>query len=1312
LPIHKNHLSVLIITDHTDHAQVWTAPFRKPGYDVDVIRPAVGSDLSEVVELDLDLILVELSLTGQEIESMLQALEVRGMEVPVVIMADPEREIEAIEWVKKGAFDYVCLNQLARLDLLMHQTIEKKQSRMRRWRFSEQVPYQQLIDRAGDILLVIRTSDGQILEANHAAEQIYGYSRHKLLNMKISELRSPDTHGKLKEQLQKAYAEGITFEVTHVRKNGTQFPVEVSSRGIHWNGGHYTLSVIRDITDRKQAEIALLESEQKYRAFIKQNSEGVVLVDEQGIIVEWNQAQERISGILGSEAIGEALWDIQLRMLPPDRRTRATYEAIKDTVLRELTFGRSPAFYQPIDVSVTRPDGAQTFIRQTVFPIKTQLGYRLGSIAYDITEHKIAEKALWEKARLEERLSKTADTVPGGLFTLLQRTDGATCIPYVSSAWEEIHGIRGDEVKTDLSALERVIQPDDFVRINSSMDFSIQTMTPWRDEYRILHPDRGEIWVEGHSAPLREPDGSVSCHGFISDITDRKRAEEQLRQTTHWLEESQRIAQVGGWALDLNTNLGWCSPEACQIYGLPAEEFTIAAIQPIPLPQFRGLLDQTLKGLIEGTGKYDIEFRITNQVDGTIRDVHSVAEYDPITRRVFGALQDTTEQKRAGEHLRKSEERYRLLFENLLGGFAYCQMLFEDDQPTDYIYLNVNDKFEVLTGLKNVVGKKATDIFPEIRETNLEAFEIYGRVARSGEPERFEGYFAGINAWLSISVYSTEVGTFITLFENITERKQADEVLRQRLVEAEALFAVSSGFRMAQTLDEALPILLDQALIALDGCEGSIWLDQPPAGDLHLAVGRGWINQLGGVCIQPDQGIIGRVFSSGQAMHLPDVSADPLAGYAGGGHTPCGQTALCVPIRMADDIIGVMMITAQSTRQLSEDQVRLVVSLTEMAGVALHRIRLYEDTTHHLEQLKALRAIDQAILSSQDLHRTLDVLLGKIIDTLQVDAADVLLYHPETQTLQAAAANGLPPLHWEQSLSLGESHAGQVALSRRLEFLADISQMDDNLIRKIHESGEPFTSFAAVPLVAKGELKGVLELFHRTRLEPDGDWMNFLAALGDQAAIAIDSALLFNEQQQTNTHLTQAYEDTIDGWSRALDLRDKETEGHSQRVTDLTMDLARRFEVSADQLVHLRRGAKLHDIGKMGIPDNILLKPGKLTTEEWEIMRLHPVYASDLLSQIEFLAPALDIPQYHHEKWDGSGYPRGLKGEEIPFAARIFTVVDVWDALTSDRPYRKAWSRKKTREYIQEQSGIMFDPMVVKVFLAMVEQEHLSEMET
>ncbi len=192
---------------------------------------------------------------------------------------------------------------------------------------------------------------------------------------------------------------------------------------------------------------------------------------------------------------------------------------------------------------------------------------------------------------------------------------------------------------------------------------------------------------------------------------------------------------------------------------------------------------------------------------------------------------------------------------------------------------------------------------------------------------------------------------------------------------------------------------------------------------------------------------------------------------------------------------------------------------------------------------------------------------------------------------------------------------------------------------------------------------------------------------------------MVNNLQLSRSALLHAYNSTLEGWSKALELRDKETEGHTLRVTKMTVELARVLGIGGEELVHVQRGALLHDIGKMGIPDHILLKPGKLTDEEWAIMRMHPAYAFELLWPIEYLRPALDIPYYHHEKWNGTGYPKKLKGEEIPIAARIFAIVDVWDALVSERPYKRAMAPQEALAEIKSQSGIHFDPKIVDVFL-------------
>jgi len=356
-----------------------------------------------------------------------------------------------------------------------------------------------------------------------------------------------------------------------------------------------------------------------------------------------------------------------------------------------------------------------------------------------------------------------------------------------------------------------------------------------------------------------------------------------------------------------------------------------------------------------------------------------------------------------------------------------------------------------------------------------------------------------------------------------------------------------------------------------------------------------------------------------------------------------------------------------------------------------------------LAQLASLRAIDAAIMSTHDLRMIFYILLSQTIAKLQVHAARILLFNPAEKILEFGAAQGFRTAGIEKAhVHLGEEIAGRAVLEGRLtdghrltkEFFA-------STVPVLAEEG--FTCFYAVPLISKGKIKGVLEVFEREHLHHDRGWVDFLNSLAGQAAIAIDNVSLFNDLQRSNADLSLAYESTLEGWSAALDLRDRATEGHTQRVAKLTEQIAISMGITGNELLNIRRGALLHDIGKVGVPDRILHKRGPLTSNEWKTMRSHPQFAYDMLSPIGYLHEALDIPFCHHEKWDGSGYPRGLKGEEIPLAARIFAVVDVYDALTSDRPYRPGWSHRKTLQYIRDQAGIHFDANIVELFMRQME---------
>ncbi len=525
---------------------------------------------------------------------------------------------------------------------------------------------------------------------------------------------------------------------------------------------------------------------------------------------------------------------------------------------------------------------------------------------------------------------------------------------------------------------------------------------------------------------------------------------------------------------------------------------------------------------------------------------------------------------------------------------------------------------------------------------------------------------------------------------------------RQRERELEAIAMVSATMRSANTLDEMLPRLLDQTLELIGTESGSIWLYDPANNSVNLTIQRGGEeNPISPLSLGED--IPGLVVKSGEAMISREFRSDMRVPEYNRDRMPKDMGGVCVPLHSNENMIGALCINVQLPREITMGEVRILNALAEIGGNTIQRRRLHEQTVKQLERLDALRAIDLAISSARDLKVTLNIVLSQVITHLEVDAASILLTNTGSGRLEYVAGQGFYSPNIEASNTrIGDGYAGHAVLERRTIRVKDLKNEHERFRRRELLADEGFISYFGVPLIGKGQVEGVLEIFHRSELNPDQEWLSFLETLGGQAAIAIENAILFQDLQRSNFELAMAYDATIEGWSHALDLRDKDTEGHTLRVTEMALKLARALDVEEDQLVHIRRGGLLHDIGKMAVPDNILLKPEPLTDEEWAIMRQHPQLAYDWLVGISFLKYALEIPYYHHEKWNGTGYPHGLKGELIPLAARIFAVADVWDALTNDRPYRKAWPHSKAIEYIREKSGIYFDPEIVEVFLRQI----------
>jgi PAS domain S-box-containing protein len=403
---------------------------------------------------------------------------------------------------------------------------------------------------------------------------------------------------------------------------------------------------------------------------------------------------------------------------------------------------------------------------------------------------------------------------------------------------------------------------------------------------------------------------------------------------------------------------------------------------------------------------------------------------------------------------------------------------------------------------------------------------------------------------------------------------------------------------------------------------------------------------------------------------------------------------------------------------ITKDGLRIIIELRgqltmaengkieKLEGIArdiTDRIEIETKLQNRMHRLNSLHTIDTAINSSFDLRFTYQVLLEQVLALTKGNAAGISFYDPEMKMGKMINSIG-----FRSSESSMESYMGRdplierASIERRLIMAnkEDIHANNYPLSKFLKEEG--FINYCAVPLVVKGAVKGILEIFFKEDSQMDPEILNFLETIAQQAAIAMESTQNFERLQQTNQELLQAYDDTLAGWINFLDLRDEKTEGHTMRVVDFTMSICKTMGFSPRELTEIHRGVLLHDIGKVGIPDSILNKPGPLTEEEMITMKKHPVYAYQMLYPIAFLRPSLDIPYCHHEKWDGTGYPRGLKGKEIPLSARIFAIVDVFDALTSDRPYRKAWEVDRTIDYLRDNSGSHFDPDILELCIAVL----------
>ena len=1086
---------------------------------------------------------------------------------------------------------------------------------------------------------------GEYRMVNPAFCHLVGYSEAELLQMGFFQITHPDDLEFSREAMQDV-GEGkgriIRFVKRYVHKDGHPVLADVSSALVYGADGtpsHFVTHVL-DLTERRRVEEALWESEGKAGAIMASAPYGITFVNAAGVITYANPEAERILGLRRGESPNRRYDDSRWKIVAPDGRPLPP---------EGFPFAKVMATGRPVygvEHWIEHEDGTRLLLAVNGAPLFKPDRSISGMVAtfQDVTDRRRAEQAVRES---EERYRSLFDNSLEGIGL----SQGKRVID-ANKSLLEIFGYDDLEEFRAVPLMDHVAPESKDAILRLMQNVTEGKLADQRFSYTIVRKD-GSLRDLEISTSHVDLAGVTYTLSTFRDVTEKKKAEDELRALARRHEALLAAIPEIVMEVDNRKVYTWANPAGIEFFGegvigraaadyFEGEQATYAQVQPL----FDGY---------EGTvyveswqRRKDGEKRLLAWWCRTLHDSRGEAT------GALSSARDITEQRMAEEQI-QSLSRFPTENPNPV-------MRVESDGTL--LYANAASRpFLTMWGIE--VGR----LVPE------ECRVLIGDVHASAVNREIEIAVAG-RVFLCTLTPIPNAGYVNVYGRDVTERKQAEENLRESEEKYRTLIELSPDPIFIHT--EGVVSFANSAGLALLGAESPGQILGKPVLDL----------------IHPDyREIVARRFREGvkenRAIPLSEEKYLRLDG------TIVDVEVMAKPIVLQGKVCAQIMMRDITERKQAQD--RLARQAEELRQRNEELARLNEHSERQMRRMVAMRAIDVAITSSFKLELVLNILLGQLGDLLGADAADVLVYQPDLQTFRFASGRGFRgPVPQQTYLRKAESYANQAAQERRIVRVPRLEERD-NVARMYPKiAGEGFTSYLCLPLLSKGYVKGVLEIFHRRELQLDPEEESFLEIVAGEAAIAIDNAELFDGLQSTNDELTLAYNDTLTGWARTLELRDRGTAGEAQRLADLTIRLAQTVGAEQNEMVLMYRGAILHDIGMMGIPDVILQKPGPLTEEEWAVVRRHPQMAYDLLSPINYLRSSLDIPFCHHEKWDGTGYPRGLREHQIPLPARIFAAVDVWDAMRSDRPYRRARTDAEARDYLQRESGRHFDPAVVQ----------------
>lgn len=786
-----------------------------------------------------------------------------------------------------------------------------------------------------------------------------------------------------------------------------------------------------------------------------------------------------------------------------------------------------------------------------------------------------------------------------------------------------------------------------------------------------------EIWESRKHRDFSQADIhlALAMASHAASVIESAKLYEKMERHDSFIRALFENSAEGVAVLSINGKFNYISPTEERILGYDVQTTKIQNYLDVVHPADASIARSAFQTCLRNPGELILaEYRAKHQ-DGSWRYLEVSMKNltnDPNVGGVVANFRDITERKQTAMALEQREAHFRALIENSAEGVAIL------DNQGKLTYLAPAEKDLSGYDPEELVGTSVFDkMHPEdaerLRTIFVESLNIPSRAVSFEYRARHKnGEWQYFDATGNNLLHDPSVQGIVVNYRNITTRKQTEQALKES---QDRLFSIittaPNGIIVIDSFSRI--VLMNPAAERIFVCSSLNMLGK----DLSLLMPERYrtshhrlVEAFG------DHGVSNRRIGRYETLYGQRTTGEEFP-----------MEAFISKYEMNGDKFYTVTLQDITERKQDEDNLR-----------------------RRAEELQQLASVSSGLRIAMNVSEIIPLVVRHAVDIVSGHYGTIYLLEEGTGNLASPGwysvdkgedinATGEPLLRH----AMGKGITGHVAKTGEIYITEDIHHDpiayllpdEKELLRYAH-------SGISLPLLSREKVIGVLHIRLTTAHTFSKTEIRLLTAIAEMAGNALHRATLYEQTLFQAEELARAYDSTLSGWARALELRDELTEGHTRRVTELTLELARAMNIPETELVQIRRGAILHDIGKMGIPDSILNKPGPLAAHEQRIMRMHPQYAYEMLSFIPFLQSALDIPFCHHEWWNGEGYPRGLKGEEIPLSARIFSVVDVWDALTSDRPYRAAWTPERTLNYLQDGSGKQFEPRVVEAFLSLI----------